>query len=116
MIADADFFLETPTVATHVQQHVSGIPWLAARLDEGDKSWLMMDKVAPARQRGMYSARAKMDGTLSAESITRVSPMPAPKPHPTSPTPTSPSPGATGEGFDSPSSVHKTLATHSDRL
>ena len=88
VIADADFFLETPTEATHVQQHVSGIPWLTARLQEGDTSWLMMNKVAPARQRSMYSAQAKLDGTLSAESITRVPPKPPAKPaSPTSPSP-----------------------------
>ncbi len=73
-IADADFFLETPTSASPVQQHVSGIPWLTARLHEGDKSWLLMERVPPARQHKMYSAQAKMDGTLSTESITRVPP------------------------------------------
>ena len=79
-IADADFFLETSPKATHVQQHVSGIPWLAARLKEGDKSWLMMEKIPPARQRSMYSAQAKTDGTLSTESITRLPPKSPPKP------------------------------------
>ncbi len=90
-IADADFFLETPPEASHTQQHVSGIPWLTARLHEGDKSWLMMEQVPPARQHKMYSARAKMDGTLSAESITRVPPKPPTKSHPKSPARTSPS-------------------------
>lgn len=86
-IADADFFLETSPKATHVQQHVSGIPWLAARLHAGDTSWLMMEKAPPARQRKMYSAQAKIDGTLSAESITRIPPKAPAK----SPTPTGPS-------------------------
>jgi hypothetical protein len=81
-IADADFFLETSPKATHVQQHVSGIPWLAARLHEGDTSWLMMEKIPPARQRKMYSAQAKMDGTLSTESITRLPPKAPAKPSP----------------------------------
>ena len=80
VIADADFFLETAPKATHVQQHVSGIPWLTARLDEGDKSWLMMEKIPPARVRHMYSAQAKMDGTLSTESITRLPPKAPAKP------------------------------------
>ena len=90
-IADADFYLETPTEASHVQQHVSGIPWLTARLNEGDKSWLLMEQVPPARQHKMYSARAKMDGTLSTESITRVPPKPPTKSHPKAPARTSPS-------------------------
>lgn len=73
-IAHTEFFLETPADATSGDQHVSGIPWLATRLNENDTSWLLMTKSTPASKPLVYTAKANRDGTLSLETVPRVQP------------------------------------------
>lgn len=63
-IADGDFWLATSDRANHLEQHVSGINWLTARLEAGDPSWLHMDRPLPQRREGHFRASATMDGKL----------------------------------------------------
>ncbi len=70
-IAESDFWLETPARAGHLEQHVAGIHWLSARLEAGDHSWLLMDKLLPKRRSGYFQALVTMDGSLSEEQLPR---------------------------------------------
>jgi hypothetical protein len=79
-IAHADFLLQTPADACHLQQHLWGIQWLADRVEEGDTSWLQFNKPLPSRKAAHYRALARMDGELAQQHFPREQPLPAAEP------------------------------------
>lgn len=73
-IASSDFWLETPPNADAFAQHVAGIPWLTARIEADDLSWLALTQTLPDRQPGHFQATATQDGRLSFQQLPRVKP------------------------------------------
>ena len=63
-IAHAGFFLETPVNATHRDQHVAGVAWLADQVRSGNISWLLMQHQVAQIHDGRFDAIAAISGEL----------------------------------------------------
>ena len=63
-IAHAGFFLETPVSATHRDQHVAGVAWLADQVRSGNISWLLMQHQVAQIHDGRFDAIAAISGEL----------------------------------------------------
>ena len=53
-MADASLFLESPQESGFTEQHTYGITWLAKQIEQGDKSWLLMQRTLPAPKPGWF--------------------------------------------------------------
>ena len=63
-ISHAGFFLETPVNATHRDQHIAGVAWLAAHVRSGNTSWLLMQHHVAQVHDDKFDAIAAISGEL----------------------------------------------------
>ncbi len=63
-IAHAGLFLETPVNATHRDQHVAGVAWLADQVRSGNTSWLLMQHQITRIHDDKFDAIAAISGEL----------------------------------------------------
>ncbi len=75
-IADLGIFLETSPAATDVDQHISGVSWLAERVRSGDLAWLLTTHKIPEHQFEQFDAIGSLSGELLHQHISRKRPAP----------------------------------------
>lgn len=70
-LAHHDFFLETPANRGLLAQHTYGVVWLTARINEGDRTWLLLDRALPARKPGAYCGMVTLTGDILDVAVDR---------------------------------------------
>jgi hypothetical protein len=70
-IADSGIFLETPHLATEVEQHIAGVSWLAERVSSGDLAWLQTTHHIAVHQAEYFDAIGTLSGGVLHQHVPR---------------------------------------------
>jgi pimeloyl-ACP methyl ester carboxylesterase len=70
-IADLGIFLETSPLATEVDQHISGVSWLAERVSSGDLAWLQTTHNIAVHQAEYFDAIGTLSGAVLHQNLPR---------------------------------------------